>query len=239
MAKRGPQGNVSGGAQKKKCSQQSLMNYFKPNELASRPSTSQTVVTPGYYGINLYTEADINSAVGLQRDFRTYWNDKAHEICADKTIRAHLGSKAAIQGTIYTSWTLHKTHLLEMQAEELQGEAKNIYSDEVAMLAEFTTIKNNLERMLQCYATVTTLAEHAKSLDATEKKAKEEDIEKELSDLKKAQNALHQAMERKRADLAARKRDIEEEELLTATSPVQLSADEMEQLIETVRNEDD
>ena len=57
--------------------------------------------------------------------------------------------------------------------------------------------------------------------------------------MKKAQNALHQAMERKRADLTARKRDIEEEELLTATSPVQLSADEMEHLIETVRNEDD
>ena len=66
MAKIGPQGNVSGRAQKE-CSQQSLMNYFKPKELASRPLTSQTVVTPGYYGINLHTEADINSVVGLQR----------------------------------------------------------------------------------------------------------------------------------------------------------------------------
>lgn len=46
-------------------------------------------------------------------------------------------------------------------------------------------------------------------------------------------------MERKRAELIARKIDIEEEEMLTASSPVQLSADEMEQLIETVRSEDD
>lgn len=240
MAKRGPQGNVGGGAQKKKCSQMSLMTYFKPAQAnQSTPSTSSTVVTPGYYGINLYTEADISSAVGLQRDFRTYWNDKAHEICADKTIRAHLGSKAAIQGTIYTSWTLHKTHLLELQAEELQGVAKQLYNDEIALLADFSTIKNNLERMLQCYASVTTLAERAKSLNIAEKTAKEEEIEKELSDLKKAQNALHQAMERKRAELIARKIDIEEEEMLTASSPVQLSTDEMEQLIETVRSEDD
>ena len=122
--------------------------------------------------INLYTEADISSAVGLQRDFRTYWNDKAHEICADKTIRAHLGSKAAIQGTIYTSWTLHKTHLLELQAEELQGVAKQLYNDEIALLADFSTIKNNLERMLQCYASVTTLAERAKSLNIAEKNGK-------------------------------------------------------------------
>lgn len=50
MAKRGPQGNVGGGAQKKKCSQMSLMTYFKPAQAnQSTPSTSSTVVTPGYY----------------------------------------------------------------------------------------------------------------------------------------------------------------------------------------------
>ena len=97
---------------------------------------------PGYYGLNLYTEADISSGVGLQRDFRTYWNDKVHEICADKTIRAHLGSKAAIQGTIYTLWTLHKTHLREVQAEELQVVAEQLY-DEIVLLADFATIQDN------------------------------------------------------------------------------------------------
>ena len=51
---------------------------------------------------------------------------------------------------------------------------------------------------------------------------KRHDIEKELPRLKKAQDALHQAMERKRVDLTAWKRDTEDEQLLTATSPVKL-----------------
>ena len=50
---------------------------------------------------------------------------------ADRSIHGKLQSKAAIQGTIYTSWTLHKTHL-QLQVDELQDEAKKIYHDDIA-----------------------------------------------------------------------------------------------------------
>lgn len=204
-------------------------------------TSSQIVVTPQYYGIHIYSDAEIDKAVGLQKQFKTFWNEKAHEICTDKTIRARLQSKAAIQGTIYTSWTLHKTHILQLQAEELQEEAKMVYRDQVAREADFTTIKNNLERMQQAYASTTLTAESMKSLsNEIEKQVKEKDLDREMTDLKRAQDSLHKALERRRAELLATTKDIEEEQLQAyrAKSPIQLSDNEMEELIDIVRNEE-
>ena len=46
-------------------------------------------------------------------------NAKASELCQDKTARHKLQDKSAIQGVINASWTLHKSDLLELEAEEL------------------------------------------------------------------------------------------------------------------------
>ena len=242
MAKRGPVRNLAGeGPSKKKVTQQSLKRFFKSVQEGnqSTPSTSPTVATPQYYGVHIYTETEISSAVGLQKEFRIFWNEKAKEVCAEKSVRAYLGNKAAIQGTIYSSWTLHKTHLLRLQVEELQEEAKKICHDEVALARDFTNVNKNLERMLQTYAYVTGLDDHIKSLNKAEKMTKEEEFEVEMTELKRAQNSLHQALERRRVEMLATKKDIEEEKVLIASPPVTLSSDEMEELIQTVRNEDD
>ena len=195
-----------------------------------------------YYGIHVYSDVEINKAVGLQKQFKTFWNEKAlSEICADKTCRGRLQSKTAIQGTIYTSWTLHKTHLLQLQAEELQEEGKIVYRDQVAREADFSTIKKNLERMQQAYAFTTLAGDSVKSLSSpTEKQAKEKDLEKDMTDLKRAQDSLNKALERKRAELLAIRKDIEEEqaEAYRTTSPVQLSDNEIEELIDIVRHEE-
>ena len=74
--------------------------------------------------------------------------------------------KAAIQGSIYTSWYLHKTHLLELQVEEIRDEAKRIYRDEVARMSDFTSIDNNLEKMLKNYASVIAISESINSLSS-------------------------------------------------------------------------
>ena len=76
-----------------------------------------TSVTPEYYGIHLYSTAEISSATGLQKQFRSFWNEKAQELCAYKTVRAKLHHKSAIHGAICASWTLHKTHLLQLLAK--------------------------------------------------------------------------------------------------------------------------
>ena len=93
-------------------------------------------------------------------------------------------------------------------------EAKMVYRDQVARKADFTTIKNNLEKMQQAYASTTLTAESIKSLsNEIEKEAKEKDLDWEMTDLKRAQDSLHKALERRRAELLATTKDIEEEQL--------------------------
>ena len=251
MAKRGAEAGGAGSSRpkKKQCTTQlSLKSFFKPaldkegstsNKEGSSTSQAKIVASPMFYGIHVYSELEISKAVGLQKQFQTFWNEKAHEICADKSLRARLQSKAAIQGSIYTSWYLHKTHLLELQAEDIREEAKKIYQDKVTREFRFSTIDKNLERMLQSYATVIALSENINSLSSiSEKKAKEEDLDKEISELKRAQDSLHKTLERRREELSVAKKDIEEQQTLTAGPSVELSDDEMEELIEEVRNEE-
>ena len=84
--------------------QQSSNTYFQPKtsgeQSEARPST---VVTPEYYGIHLYTATEMSSATGLQKQYRTFWNEKTRELCADKSARAKLHNKTAIQGAICAS----------------------------------------------------------------------------------------------------------------------------------------
>lgn len=81
-------------ASKKKCTgsvQLSIKNFFKPvvtSEEGDQPvptTSSQIVVIPQYYEIHIYSDAEIDKAVGLQKQFKTVWNEKAREICSDKT----------------------------------------------------------------------------------------------------------------------------------------------------------
>ena len=53
-------------------------------------TSSQTILTPQYYGIHVYSDVEIDKAVGLQKQFKTFWNEKASEICADKSFRGRL-----------------------------------------------------------------------------------------------------------------------------------------------------
>lgn len=244
MAKRGPEAGAAGSSRPKKklCTTQlSLKSYFeKASGDGSSTSRASVVVTPNFYGIHLYSETEINKAVGLQKEFQMFWNEKAHEICADKTLRARLQNKAAIQGAIYTSWHLHKTHLLELQAEEVREQAHKIHQDAVSTEFRLRAVDNNLERMLQSYASVISISETINSLSSnSEKKAKEEVLDKEMSELKRAQDSLHKALERRREELTLAKKDIEEDHQTMIAGPsAELSDDELEELIEEVRNEE-
>ena len=149
-------------------------------------------------------------------------------------------SKAAIQDSIYTSWYFHKTHLLELQVEQIREEAYKFHLDKVATAFRFTTVEKNLERMLQSYASVIAISEDINSISSlAEKKRREEDLHKEMSELKKAQDSLHKTLERRREELSVAKKNIEEEQqALTAGPSVELSENEMEELVEEVKNEE-
>ena len=234
--------NYPDDPQKRPCaSQASLFKYYQPatsgEQSEVRPSS---VVTPEYYGINLYTAAEISSANGLQKQFRNFWNEKARELCADRSVRAKLHNKTAIQGAICASWTLHKTHLLQLQVEEVEALAKKVHPDDAVRAHFLTPVTSNLNRILKAYACANaTSASIASLTNTTEKKEKEKDLDKEISELKKAQDALVKALERRKVPLLAAKQDDQEKLIASASvaPAIQLSDDEMGHLIETIRNE--
>lgn len=91
-----------------------------------------------------------------------------------------------------------------------------------------------MERMLTAYSSTVSLSESRTSTDPDGKEV-EHELEKAMSELKKAQDALAKALERRKVDLLAMEIDLEEAQLCIATC---LSENEMEQLIELVKNAD-
>ena len=60
-------------------------------------------------------------------------------------------------GAINSSWTLHRTELLQLQAEEVIEEAKTVYTDEVKREHFLSSIWANVTRMQDVTSTVTQL----------------------------------------------------------------------------------
>lgn len=83
----------------------------------SRPTLSVDV-THQYMGIYIHMFSDKDIA-GLDRNYKEFWNAQAADLCQDKVVRHKLKDEASIQGAINTSWILHKSDLLQLQAEEL------------------------------------------------------------------------------------------------------------------------
>ena len=223
---------------KRRCNVQTTMFRYFQSPTSSHQSSSprpSIAMTPQAYGIHCYTDEEIAGAKGLQKTFRKFWNAKASELCSNREVRAKLQKKTAIQGAIYSSWALEKTLHLQLQAEEVQEEAKTMYVDEVARDRILTPITRNLERMLQAYALVNHLYEEMHSGGPSASNM-EEALDKELTELRKAQDALQKAIKRRQFDLAVSERD--QEDLMTTSSPVKISDDELEKLVKAVISEE-
>ena len=145
MSKRARDPESAVSEQKKPCKVQStLFKYCKQNPTSSKAAFD---FSPQQYGIHVYSEDEIKKVVGLKQDFRKFWNEKAAEICKDKSSRDKLHNKNAIEGAIYTSWRLQCSHLLQLQAEEVIEDAKAYITDSVSRALFVSSIQKNLERM--------------------------------------------------------------------------------------------
>lgn len=229
------------GATKHSCTvQTTVFKYFQPTEKpssSSSPTLPKPMVTesPQSFGIKYYSPQELESVSGLQKDYRQFWNEKAEELCSDKSVRAKLGNKAAISGAIDCSWTLHKTQILQLQAEKMLQQTKQFYTDEVSHSHELSAVTNNVERMLQACTSVNLIyIEIESAASVAEKSSLEKVLENEMSELKKAQAALQKAMKEKNKIMEAE----EEDEIMIAGSPIQLSDRELESLVETIVKED-
>lgn len=225
---------------KKPCKVQlTLFKYFEKGQDQASSSTPTLDFSPQNYGIHLYTKEEIENVAGLRQDFRKYWNEKATELCKNKSVRDKLHNKNAIEGAIYASWRLKSTHLLQLQAEEVIEESKTFIDDEVAREHFLSNVKRNRERMLQAYEATNHLYEILGTCTTPEEKLQmETDLEKEISQLKSAQAAMKKAISDKRKQMSAERAVMHHEaELLDADPPVKLCDSEMTLLVETFRND--
>ena len=124
MAKR-LSSEASPAAEKRPCSskgkiQSTLHKFFKNSDGDSKSTKPKMIeYSPEFFGLHTYSEEDILTSFGLDKNYKKFWNAKALELCKDEKARHKLKDKAGIQGAINTIWTLHKSDLLKIQAEEM------------------------------------------------------------------------------------------------------------------------
>lgn len=199
---------------------------------SSSRAISTVPVTPQDFGVHMFTLPQIQNSIGMLKEYRLFWNEKAHEICSDVTVtKEKLKDKVEIQGAINAAWTMQKSSLLQIQADEIQEEAKTIYDDPIGRAYLLMPIERNLTRVLESHAYIQQLHDHS---DLPADKL-QENIDSELRVLKKAQDALSKALESRRQDMDQAKRRIAEKQ--TVQSPVKLSDAEVEDLADTIKAE--
>ena len=236
MSKRGlseDQGQGSSSCAKKSKVQSTMHRFFQSEPFSSSSQGVQPTITfsPDSLGIHMYSSEDIQEAKGMEKDFRIFWNAKASELCSDKSVRCKLRDRVAIQGAIHTSWTLHKTTLLQLRSEELTTRVEEVYTSEVEREVKLKTIQKNMDRVVNSTAKVNALyAEVENNGDVQVHDA----ITKELSELRKSQEALTRAIKRRQEEID---RASEQLETMVTTPPVHLSTEEMFQIVKEIRDE--
>ena len=195
-------------------------------------------VLPQDFGIHVYTTQEIEQSKGLIKEYRKFWNAKSIEYCRDKRVTSKMDG-AAIKGAINTSWLLHKSMLLELQSQQIEGRAAGVYSKKSIdhMLAP---IKRNLDRVKIAKVTMDMLYEELSQLTTTEDKStKEKEMEQATTELKRALDALQKALQRKERDIQESQQasqDNPTHDIDVATVP-ELSVAEVENLVDMVRSD--
>ena len=181
--------------EKKVCTSQSSIHKFFKSTCSTSTSKPMSGIqfTPDYFGIHMYKKSEIEEARGLDRDYKHYWNEKVIELCNDKQVRHKLKDKGAIQGAVNTSWSLHKSELLQIQADELHMCIAGKYTKERAY-TEFYTIKANIKKVMELTETIRLLY-----TDASKEMGGE--VAEMMRVLRLAQSALKKAIDRKRQEI--------------------------------------
>ena len=232
MSKR-PSCELPPPARKERCSssgatQSTLHMFFKSGAETARPKTVEYI--PQYLGIHTYSEGDIADSSGLDKEYKEFWNAKATELCQDKAVRQKLQDKAAIQGAINSLWTLHKSDLLQLQADELAVCVNHTYTDETRQAYALSTVESNLKKMMELTDSLRLVY-----VNATEEMGDE--VSDLMKKLRKSQSALKKAIDRKNHEL----HQIKTAQPLTAAAPEAvnvLSTDELQDLIQEIKKDD-
>ncbi|CAH3195265.1 unnamed protein product [Porites evermanni] len=182
--------------------------------------------TPYYHAktnnMKIYSPKEIESATGMEKKRRQFWNDKAEQLAQNQKTRNQ--SKTVLSGLIDVSWTLRKTSMLESDVKKLLDEEKVLFrKDDVAgkklgTQKKDTTSKNvermsaahhavegidqEVEEVQEAFQAVQTLVDRRKY--SKEYERKKLPLDGAYTELKRAQDALTKSMKAKERDIENR-----------------------------------
>ena len=164
-------------------------------------SKPEITAIPQDFGIHIYTPQEIEGRVGLAKEYRKYWNAKAKKYCLDKRLMSKMDC-TAVKGAINTSWILHKSKLPLHQADELVDKAPAVWPNKASRDHILKGILCNTERVKTADSQLNLLYDELRQLlSDEERKSKEANMERAMTELRKAHDALHKAIENKKADM--------------------------------------
>ena len=168
--------------------QRTLDNFFYPESSSSSTCQPRFVPSdPQARGIHIYSAEEIAKAAGMKKDCRLFWNSEAMKVCSSEHAITRLASNQEIEGAINTSWTLHKTRLLQLKVEELYVKASQIFQDETERAHSLSTVNANWEK----------LREITEEYQLIKNSSDSDEVSAYMRRLKTIQGALKKALDRR------------------------------------------
>ena len=165
----------------------------------------KTICRAEQLGIKLFSEQEISEAEGhgFEKEFRQFWNLKAHELCSSSMIRMKLTTKQQIQGAIHTAWNMHKCALLEVKMEQIEHQTKQVFSDAATCAAKMKTMKKNNAQMKEVLSNIANIYDEIETKDKEGLTSDKEQVEltKNITALKKVQDAFKKSMYRRQQEI--------------------------------------
>ena len=185
---------------KKLCSsavhQSTLHNFFQPLTPAKGLQSQVKVIkrTPKSVGLHVYSKEDITKATGLDKAYKTFWNEQITDIFNDPAMSSRLQDKEMIQGAINILWVLHKTSCLEVLCQEVEVLATKLFPLDTCRQNELlSTVQKHMKKVRE----LTDVCIAKQDTDESE----QEDVSGILKDLKLTQSSLKKALDRKKIEL--------------------------------------
>ena len=115
--------------------------------------------------VKLFSCKEIADAQGLEKIRRRFWNEKAEELCQDTALKKWKAS--AIHGVVDTAWTLKKTVVLVVEAnntreQELREDVKD--SSQIKR-QKAETVDANVQRTLSSHRELLRVNERLRRLN--------------------------------------------------------------------------
>lgn len=179
--------------------------------------------------VKIYSQKEIEGSTGLTQVYRKFWNGKAEEICANQSLTSLKAGE--IQVAINVAWILQKTSHLRREVEEITAEVGQPCSNAVAKKLQMSakTIAKKTRRVEKAHESLDNTQQELtdarfelfQAPNSCQRKKINEKVDNlenvlgvNLTELRKAEDALRKSIENKRkivSDLEAEAGELEQE----------------------------